>query len=165
MPILNELAMLVKRQRADMGLTQERLAELAELSRVTINQLETGRIVNLSLSNAERLANVLGYGLGVVGVRKEKDDLSNALDNAARTASVSYAKPLPASTLRSAVLTGVVAPDFIPHLRVLLDEAPTGLLSDITLQLEREEQVPRPTTWRKLRQLALALGCTRGIWS
>ena len=86
MPILNELAMLVKRQRADMGLTQERLAELADLSRVTINQLETGKIVSLSLSNAERLANVLGYGLGVVGVRKASDDLSKALDTAANTA-------------------------------------------------------------------------------
>ena len=55
MPILNELSLLVRRQRAEMGLTQKQLAALSGLSRVTINQLETGRIANLSLVNAEQL--------------------------------------------------------------------------------------------------------------
>lgn len=50
-----------------MGLSQERLGELAGLSRATINELETGKLANLSLTRAERLANVLGYGLGVTG--------------------------------------------------------------------------------------------------
>ncbi|CAN7744827.1 helix-turn-helix transcriptional regulator [Variovorax sp. LjRoot84] len=165
MPILNELATLVKRQRAEMGLTQERLAELAGLSRVTINQLETGKIGNLSLINAEQLANVVGYGLGVIGVRKAKDDVSQALEIAAKTASVSYTDPIPPETLRLAILHGVVAPNYIPQLRVLLDEAPVGVLSDITRQLEREDGVRPRSTWQKMRQLAAALGCTRGIWS
>jgi len=165
MPILSELSMLVKRQRAEMGLTQERLAEIAGLSRVTINQLETGKIANLSLSNAEKLANVLGYGLGVTGVRKSRDDVSKALETAARTASVSYADALPAETLRSAILQGVVAPPYIPQLRVLLDEAPVGLLSDLVRQVEREDGAPPPATWKNMRRLALALGCTRSLWS
>jgi transcriptional regulator with XRE-family HTH domain len=165
MPILNELSMLVKRQRSDMGLSQERLAELADLSRMTINQLEIGKIANLSLSNAEKLANVLGFGLGVIGVRKSKDDLSKALETGASTASVSYADPIPPETLRSALLHGVVAPSYIPQLRVLLDEAPVGVLSDIAKQIEREDGVRAKATWQKMRQLAVALGCTRGIWS
>jgi transcriptional regulator with XRE-family HTH domain len=165
MPILNELSMLVKRQRADMGLTQERLAELADLSRVTINQLETGKIANLSLSNAEKLANVLGFGLGVIGVRKSRDDVSKALETAARTASVSYTDPIPPETLRSALLQGVVAPTYIPQLRVFLDEAPVGVLSDVARQIEREDGIRTRTTWQNMRQLAVALGCTRGIWS
>lgn len=165
MPILNELSMLVKRQREDMGLTQERLAELADLSRVTINQLETGKIANLSLSNAEKLANVLGFGLGVIGVRKFRDDVSRALETAASTASVSYTDPIPPETLRSAILQGVVAPNYIPQLRVLLDEAPVGVLSDLARQIEREDGVGTRTTWKKMRQLAIVLGCTRDIWS
>lgn len=165
MPILHELSMLVKRQRADMGLTQERLAELADLSRVTINQLETGKIANLSLSNAEKLANVLGFGLGVIGVRKSRDGVSKALETAARTASVSYTDALPPETLRSALLQGVVAPTYIPQLRVFLDEAPVGVLSDVARQIEREDGIRTRTTWQNMRQLAVALGCTRGIWS
>ncbi|UUZ70718.1 helix-turn-helix domain-containing protein [Polaromonas sp. P1(28)-8] len=50
MAILSELSGIVKRQRSEMGLTQERLAQLAGLSRATINDLETGKIMNLSLS-------------------------------------------------------------------------------------------------------------------
>lgn len=157
--------MLVKRQRAEMGLTQERLAELAGLSRVTINQLETGKITNLSLTNAEQLANVLGYGLGVTGAREKKGEGSQALDTAARTASVAYGDVIPAETLRSAFLKGVVPPNYIPQLRALLDEAPVGVLSAIAKQLEREDGVRAKATWQKMRQLAAALGCTRKIWT
>lgn len=39
--ILNELASAVKQRRLDMGLSQQRLAELSNLSRATINELET----------------------------------------------------------------------------------------------------------------------------
>ena len=165
MPILDELSMLVKRQRGEMGLTQERLAELAGLSRVTINQLETGKISNLSLTNAEHLANVLGFGLGVTGARKSKDEASQALEIAARTASVSYGDPIPPETLRSALLKGFVPPDYIPQLRALFDEAPVGVLSGIAKQLEKEDGVPAKATWQKMRQLAAVLGCSRGIWS
>lgn len=147
-----------------MGLTQERLAALAGLSRVTINQLETGRIANLSLTHAESLANVLGYGLGVVGVRRPGDDLPRALDVAARTASVSYGDAIPVDALRSAFLQGVVAPSYIPQLRALLDEAPVGVLADVVHQLEREGGAQPAVTWQKMRGLAAALGCRRELW-
>lgn len=163
MAILSELGSAVKRQRMAMGLSQERLAELANLSRATINELETGKISNLSLTRAEQLANVLGYGLGLTGVRKRNDE--DALDAASRTASVSYAQTIPPETLRQSLLRGFISPDFIPHLRALLDEAPVGVLSAVAAQLERENDVPPKSTWQKMRQLANALGCTRPIWS
>jgi transcriptional regulator with XRE-family HTH domain len=165
MPILHELATFVKRQRREMGLTQERLAALVGLSRATINQLETGKISNLSLTNAEQLANALGYGLGVTGVRSSKDASSDALATAARTASVSYGDPLPPETLRSVLLRGFVPPDHLAQLRTLLDEAPVGVLSAVAKQLEREDGVSAKATWQRMRQLAAVLGCTRGIWS
>ncbi len=104
MPILSELCNVVKGKRSEMGLSQERLAERAGLSRATINALETGKLANLSLTRAERLANVLGYGLGVTGIRKPKSDeqLGNALETAARSGSISYSVPIPPETLRRA---------------------------------------------------------------
>ena len=165
MPILNELSTLVKRRRAEMGLTQERLAELAGLSRLTVNQLETGKLANLSLTNAEQLANVLGLGLGVTGAQRLRDGTSDALETAARTASVSYGEPIPAQTLRAAFLKGIVPPDYIAQLRTLLDEAPVGVLSAVATQLEREDGVRARATWQRMRQLASVLGCTRPIWS
>lgn len=150
-----------------MGLSQERLAELAGLSRATINELETGKLTNLSLTRAERLANLLGYGLGITGIPKTKSDKesSNALETAARSGSISYRDPIPPETLRHALLTGVIPPKHIAQLRALLDEAPLRVLSAVVAEIELENGAPRKATWRKMRQLAAAVACIRGIWS
>ncbi len=167
MAILNELSSTVKRQRSDMGLSQERLAELAGLSRATINDLETGKLTNLSLTRAERLANTLGFGLGVTGTRKAKSDAEAAiaLETAARSGSISYNETIPVETLRHALVTGVIPPNYIPQLRALLDEAPLTVLSAAVAQIELESEVPRKATWQRMRQLARATACTRGICS
>ncbi len=166
MPILTELGTVVKRQRSEMGLSQERLAELAGLSRATINELETGKLNNLSLTRAERLANLLGYGLGVTGVRKPRSDpaAGSALEMAARSANVSYGDHIPTETVRHALLTGAIPPKYIAQLRALLDEAPLSVLSAVVAQLESENGTPRKATWQKMRQLAAAVACTRDIW-
>lgn len=167
MAILSELSTMVKRQRSDMGLSQERLAELAGLSRATINELETGKFTNLSLTRAERLANTLGFGLGVTGVRKAKSegDAASALETAARSGSISYSESIPPETLRHTLTTGVIPPNYIPQLRALLDEAPLTVLSAAVAQIELENDVPRRATWQRMRQLATATACARGIWS
>ena len=158
-----------------MGLSQERLAELAGLSRATINELETGKLTNLSLTRAERLANLLGYGLGMTGTRRAKSDkeTDSALETATRSGSISisisisisYRDPIPPETLRHAVLIGVIPPNHIAQLRALLDEAPLSVLSAVVAQIELENGTPRKATWQKMRQLAAAVACTRGIWS
>lgn len=167
MAILSELSNVVKRQRSEMGLSQERLGELAGLSRATINELETGRLGNLSLTRAERLANVLGYGLGVTGIRKPKLDEQpgGALEVAARSGGISYREPIPPETLRHALVTGTIPPKQIAQLRAVLDEAPLSVLSAAVAEIELESGAPRKVTWQKMRQLAVALACTRGIWS
>lgn len=165
MPILIELSLLVKRRRAEMGLTQARLGELAGLSRRTVSKVEGGKIDNLSLGNAENLANALGFGLGVTGVKKASDDVSKAAETAARTASVSYADAITPETLRTSILQGVVPPGHIPQLRALLDEAPVGVLSALAQQLERENGITVHFAWQNMRRLAAALGCARQLWT
>lgn len=149
-----------------MGLSQEKLAELAGLSRATINELESGKISNLSLTRAERLANILGFGLGVTGVRRTKDERAgSAFDSAVRSANVSYSDGMPPDALRRALLTGVMPPKYMAQLRALLDEAPLNVLSAVAAELEAENGTRRKATWQKMRQLAVSLACTRGIWS
>ncbi|MES2687594.1 MAG: helix-turn-helix transcriptional regulator [Pseudomonadota bacterium] len=166
MAILHELSSIVKRQRSEMGLSQERLAELAGLSRATINELETGKLTNLSLTRAERLANTLGFGLGMTGVRKARSDRDtlDALETAALSGSISYGDRISATALRHALLTGVIPPNHIAQLRAVLDEAPLSVLSAVAAQIEAENGVRRRATWQKMRQLAAAIACTRTIW-
>lgn len=106
---------------------------------------------------------MLGYGLGVTGLRETKE--KNALEVASRTASVSFGKPIPPETLRQSLVEGLIPPKFIPQLRALLDEAPVGVLSSVAAQLERENDAPPKATWQAMRQLAKALGCVRPLWS
>lgn len=166
MSILNELSAAVKRQRREIGLSQERLAQLAGLSRATINELETGKLGNLSLSRAERLANELGLGLGVTGGRRPKaGDSGSSLETAARAASVSYAEAIPVTTLRKSLLTGVVAPKFIAQTRAFFEEAPLNAISSVAAELAQESGTTPKAVWQTMRQLALALACRRSIWN
>ncbi len=166
MPILHELSRTVKQQRVDMGLTQDRLAELSGLSRATINDLETGKLTNLSLTRAERLANTLGFGLGVTGTRRPRtgSETGDGLELAALSGGVSYEDPIPPDTLRHALKTGVVPPNHIPQLRAFLDEAPLTALSSAAAYIAAEDGIKSRAIWQKMRQLAAALACVRPIW-
>jgi transcriptional regulator with XRE-family HTH domain len=162
MPLLKELATAVRQRRQEMGLSQQQLAELVELSRATVNELETGRLKDLSSNRIERLANELGFAVGLVGTRRPKD--KSALEAAARVASVPYATELPASVLFDSFKDGVVPPGYIPHLRTLLQEAPVAILADIADELQQVHKVPKSDTWKRMRMLAGVLKSNRRLW-
>jgi hypothetical protein len=133
-----------------------------ELSRATVNELETGKLKDLSSNRIERLANELGFAVGLVGTRRPKG--KSALAAAARIASVPYAAELPASVLSDSIRDGVVAPGYIPHLRTLLQEAPIAILADVADELQQLHGIPPSDTWKRLRMLAGVLKCDRRLW-
>jgi transcriptional regulator with XRE-family HTH domain len=162
MPILKELGTAVRQRRQEMGLSQHQLADLVELSRATVNELETGKLKDLSSNRIERLANELGFAVGLVGTRRAKG--KSALEAAARVASVPYTTELPASMLFDSIKDGVVPPGHIPHLRTLLQEAPIAILADIAEEMQQQHAVPKPETWKRMRMLAAVLKCDRRLW-
>jgi len=162
MPLLRELGTAVRRRRQDMGLSQQQLADLVALSRATVNDLETAKLKDLSANRIERLANELGFAVGLVGTRHAKG--KSALEAAARTASVPYTSQLPASVLLDSLKNGAVPPGYIPHLRTLLQEAPVAILADVADELQKLHDVPRADTWKRMRMLAGVLKSNRRLW-
>ena len=162
MPLLKELGTAVRQRRQDMGLSQQQLADLVELSRATVNELETGKLKDLSSNRIERLANELGFAVGLVGTRRPKG--KGTLEAAARIASVPYTAELPASVLLDSLKNGIVPPGHIPHLRTLLQEAPIAILANIADELQQSHDVPRSDTWKRMRMLAGVLKCDRRLW-
>lgn len=162
MPLLSELGSAVRRRRQEIGLSQQQLADLVQLSRATVNELETGRLKDLSANRLERLANELGFAVGLVRTRRA--DNSGALEVAARLASVPYATELPAALLRDAMSEGTVPPGYIPHLRTLLQEAPVAILADAADELHALRGLPPADTWKRMRMLARVLQCDRPLW-
>jgi transcriptional regulator with XRE-family HTH domain len=162
MPLLRELGTAVRQRRQDIGLTQQQLADLVELSRATVTDLETGKLKDLSANRIERVANELGFALGLVGARRARD--KSALEAAARIASVPYTNELPAGVLLESLREGAVPPGYIPHLRTLLQEAPIAILADVADELEQSHRIPRPDTWKRMRMLASVLKASRRLW-
>src|SRR6266403_4851782 len=68
----------VKRRRTDLGLSQEQLAEQADLHRTYVSDVESGKR-NPSLASIDRLARALGASLGSVFAGLEQEAQSNGL--------------------------------------------------------------------------------------
>lgn len=162
MPLLRELGTAVRQRRQEIGLSQQQLADLVELSRATVSDLENGRLKDLSSNRIERLANELGFAVGLLGTRRTKG--KGALEAAARIASVPYKTELPASVLSDSIQDGVVPPGYLPHLRTLLQEAPVAILADVADELQQKHKVPAADTWKRMRMLAGVLKSNRRLW-
>jgi transcriptional regulator with XRE-family HTH domain len=168
MSTIHELGAAVRVRRSDMGLTQGTLAKLSGLSRTTINQVETGNLQNLSLNRASQLASVLGMNLTISeprtrGTKRAEKSLS-ALEKAAIVASTSYKKLITAGKLQGLLLHVDVSTEFLPHVRALLEEAPTSLLADVVEQLHAENGIERSELWGRMKKIARSVHSYRELW-
>src|SRR5690349_923714 len=99
MSALTELSSAVQQRRSDMGISQTHLAKLSGLSRATVNELERGKIKDLSIRRTAQLLDVLGLSINISTPRprsRKSEAKSPALDLGARTASVSYRESISA---------------------------------------------------------------------
>lgn len=58
---LDEIGMKIRLLRKEKGLTQNQLAEIAGLSRVTLGKLERGQIGSIALKTIDVILDALGY--------------------------------------------------------------------------------------------------------
>ena len=116
----------IRARRQELGLTQSRLAALTDLSRASVNALEAGT-TELGIAKVLKIAQVLDMSL-LMRKAKHVTPAKRWLKAAIASSSVSYRNPLPESELVRAVKTGEVAPEFLPHVATLLEEASPTLL-------------------------------------
>lgn len=98
-----EVGKTVRIRRLAVGLTQQRLAKLAGLSRQTVQQLEAGTIGDLSFGRVLNLLGVLGLNFAPPSIKSRKKKCG--LWMAAKNASVSYRGELTAEQLQQALAT------------------------------------------------------------
>jgi transcriptional regulator with XRE-family HTH domain len=158
----------VRQRREKLGLTQERLASLAGLSRATINEIENGQVADLGFAKIVRLLGVINFGVSIAekGSNIRRDRTPNtgatAIRTAAQTASTSYRALLPADTLTTAIRTGKIPDAFRAHFATLLDEAPIPVVVRAVEAAFRND-VPK-TIWRNVAKWSKDLNCTRQVW-
>lgn len=160
---LDAIGAAIRVRRETLGLTQQRLATLADLSRVTVNELENGLLIDLGMGKVIRLLDILGFSLGLsLAQSSGEKPARNGLNIAARTASVSYRSSLPPMALAEAVRTGKIPQEFRAHIATLLDEAPIPVVVRAVEESFRST-VPK-RTWRHIAKWASDFKSTRNVW-
>jgi transcriptional regulator with XRE-family HTH domain len=156
---LQEIGYEIRRARIGRGLTQATLAKTAGLSRVTLNQLETGVFPDLGAKKLQALLEALDLTLAIQPAKRARP--SDYVRVAATTASVSFKQPLGEDELILALLTGKVPPGKRPHFRLLFDEAAPSLMRGLIAEVSRWSKPGRVE--KNLRKLAHDIGTTERI--
>ncbi|WP_354687084.1 helix-turn-helix transcriptional regulator [Cupriavidus necator] len=161
------LGSTIQRKRIALGLTQQQLADMAELSRQSLNGIEQGT-VNATLGTLGRLLDVLGLVLDIVdpeAIRSTAGKPTRALWLAATSASVSYSGELTPEQLEQALASGEVPAQHHAQLAHVLDEAPLQLVCKVVAEVAAKRQREPTDIWKNLRRLAQTLNAPRrGLW-
>ena len=159
---LREIGKLVRTRREVLGLSQQRLARLAGLSRTTINLLETGSLADLGIAKVTELLGLLGL---VLDAHQPDAPHVNAIRMASKTASVSYKDSLTPNELMSALATGEIPPNRVAHLSTLVDEVPLSLIVSAVETAARKTDVPTKQIWKHVTQWSRAFQSPRKCWA
>jgi hypothetical protein len=134
---------------------------MAGLSRVTINQLENGALVDLGAAKLIALLDLVGVNLNA-GARKGQQ---HALQSVSQTASVSYNTGLDPEVLAAALVDGELPARFTPHVSTLLDEAPLSLIVAAVEEVAAQSHLSPKLLWKHLIAWAHTLQSTRAGWA
>jgi transcriptional regulator with XRE-family HTH domain len=158
---LLETGRLIRERRQELGLSQRRLAKLAGVSRVTVNQVENGSIRDLGVSKLTAIFRLVGLDVST----KRSKRRTRALDMASLTASVSYQRMLGSNELAKALASGEIPRDLEAHISTLLDEAPLPLIVMAVEEAARIQKVPPREIWQHLASWAIQLQSPRRAWA
>lgn len=158
---LADIGQLIQQRRQTLGLSQARLAKLSGLSRATINQLETGALVDLGAAKLMVLLDLLGLRMDATKHRPRR----GALALASQTASVSYKRGLDPAALAAALVDGHLPAEITPHVATLLDEAPLPLIVAAVEEAAARSRRPAKMLWKHVLNWAHELQSPRTVWA
>ena len=158
---LADIGQLVHARRTALGLSQAQLATMCGLSRATINQLETGSLVDLGVNKLIALLDLVGINLDA-GARKGHQ---HALQSVSQSASVSYKSVLDPAALAAAMVDGALPERLTLHIATLLDEAPLSLIVAAVEEVATASSMSPKLLWKHLFHWAKDLHSPRGVWA
>lgn len=128
-----EIGPKIRKARLARKLTQAALAKLTDLSRTTINQIESGACQDIGVKKLLTVLEAVGLDLSVVSRPKKlsKDFLAMACTSA----NVSYRGKLEKRELVRTLVTGKAPKAKRPQLRVVFDELPAPIFDGMVHQV------------------------------
>lgn len=156
---INAIGTIIKNGRTACGLSQNALAAASHISRVTISNLESGRVGDIGALKLAEIAENIGLPLFSRG--KPMDCMKLILSNI----NTSYAKAMTVADLEKFVLHGEVLQGFEGQILHLLDETPTALISGSIKQIAEKKKIPPKKLWKNLAQLAKKIQSPNQFWN
>lgn len=157
---LYEIGQAVAKRRTELDLTQAQLARLAGLSRLTVNQLENGKLTDLGVNKLIPLLGLLGIEL-MTRPRPAQRGLYKAVIGA----NVSQKSELTERLLVDALASGQIPAGYDAPFAVILDEVPLPVVVKAAEEAADRSGTPLRSIWKNLAAWSKALHLYRDVWA
>jgi transcriptional regulator with XRE-family HTH domain len=150
---------IIKKGRAACGLSQKALAEASHVSRVTIINLERGKVGDISAIKLSEIAEIIGTPMFSTG--KEMDFIKVTLSHV----NTSYKKSMSVSDLEKFMLSGKIQLGLEGQVMHLIDETPTSLVAGAVKQLSAKNNINPKLLWKNLAHVASEIKSPNKFWN
>lgn len=150
---------IIRKERTACGLSQKALAEASHVSRVTIVNLEKGKVGDIGAIKLSEISEIIGTPMFSTG--KKMDFVKVTLSNI----NTSYKKSMSASDLEKFMLSGKIEPGFEGQVMHLIDETPTSLVAGAIKQLSAKKNINARLVWKKLAHVATEIKSPNKFWN
>jgi transcriptional regulator with XRE-family HTH domain len=150
---------IIKRERMACGLSQKALAEASHVSRVTIVNLEKGKVGDIGAIKLSDIAEIIGTPMFSTG--KKMDFVKVTLGNI----NTSYKKSMSVSDLEKFMLGGKIELGLEGQVMHLIDETPTSLVAGAVKQISTKKNINAKLIWKHLAHVATEIKSPNKFWN
>jgi transcriptional regulator with XRE-family HTH domain len=150
---------IIKKERTACGLSQKALAEASHVSRVTIVNLERGKVGDISAIKLSEIADNVGVPMFSTG--KAMDFIKVTLANI----NTSYKKSMSVSDFEKFMLSGKIQPGLEGQIMHLIDETPTSLVAGAVKQFSAKKSINAKLVWKNLAHVAAEIKSPNKFWN
>jgi len=150
---------IIKKEREACGLTQRALAVASHVSRVTIVNLENGKVGDIGAVKLSEIAESVGISLFSKG--KKVDSINMVLGNV----NTSYKTAMSVSDLEKFMLSGEIQPGLEGQVFHLIDETATSLVASTVKQIAAKKNIKAKSLWKNLAKVAADIKSPNKFWA
>ena len=150
---------IIKKERTACGLSQKALAEASHVSRVTIVNLERGKVGDIGAIKLSEIAEIIG--IPMFSTVKKMDFIKMTVSNI----NTSYKTSMTGADLEKFMLSGKTEPGYEGQVMHLIDETPISLVAGAIKQLAENKSINAKMVWKNLARVATEIKSPNKFWN
>lgn len=153
-----DIGKAVRNARIAQQITQAELADRVGLSRVTVNQLESGVFPDLGINKLLSVLETVGLDLAITKKDRKKGP-RDYLRLACISANVGYKTKIKPDALARMLMTGKVVAGTKPNMRVVFEELPEEVFAGVVSQVGNWREPDKLS--QNIRAIAKVIGSSK----